>query len=102
MTTSGLVDDHASGEAHQDWREGRQRRTIRSVPDGRGCGLPPDVQSNSEEHRETEASTRMDMIRHATAAFLPGATRWGGHALEGLVRTRFRLVRALRRRGREK
>jgi hypothetical protein len=54
----GLVVDEPKGKADQDRREGREPRSLRRIPDGRGCYPEKSLRRHPAAHRATAAAAR--------------------------------------------
>ncbi len=72
-TDQGLVTDEPEAEADQDRREGRPSRTLRCLPDGRGCHPMANVPGDFAADRgtaapaTTRASVKRSIAIHSTA-----------------------------------
>ena len=95
-----VVADQPVREADQDWREGRQPRTLHHVPNGRGGGIATDVCRHPVADRPAPGTTRARMRsqRHrmwqgmtvevrfdAVGATRFSAPAWSTSGFEGLL-----------------
>jgi Transposase DDE domain group 1 len=56
-----VVADQPAREADQDWREGRQPRSLRHLPAGRGRGIAKDVRGHPVSNRPAAGAARPGM-----------------------------------------